>query len=199
MPQAGGPEPVAAEPAVSETSDERTTYDAARSRTQTVRTAPRLERLSVSLVIDTSLAEQRDEIIELVKAAVGFDAKRQDLFGVSTTSFAVDQTAAEPGAEEAQEAPKRPNPTLELLLTRGVEIVAALAFAIVLLKSLKGPKRSAAAGAARGAGALADGGLPEPDPALVARAQIEELVRSNPRRVGEILSRWASEETAGAR
>jgi hypothetical protein len=39
----------------------------------------------------------------------------------------------------------------------------------------------------------------ELDPALLARAQIDELVRSNPRRVGEILSRWASEETAGAR
>ena len=45
----------------------------------------------------------------------------------------------------------------------------------------------------------AGGAAIELDPALVARAQIEELVRSNPRRVGEILSRWASEETAGAR
>ena len=193
VPQSG----VAAAPAaLSETTDEKTTFDAARSRTQTVRTTPKLERLSVSLVIDTSLAEKREEIVELVKAAVGFDAQRQDLIGVSTTAFAVDADAAEPGEVE-EAAPAAPNRTLELLLTRGVEIVAALAFVIVLLKSLKGGKR--AAKAAAGGSALAANGLPEPDPALVARAQIEELVRSNPRRVGEILSRWASEETAGAR
>ena len=188
---------VAAAPsALSETTDEKTTFDAARSRTQTVRTTPKLERLSVSLVIDTSLAEKREEIVELVKAAVGFDAQRQDLLGVSTTAFASDPDAAAPG-EVAEPAPA-PNRTLELLLTRGVEIVAALAFVIVLLKSLKGGKRAAKAAAA-GGNALAANGVPEPDPALVARAQIEELVRSNPRRVGEILSRWANEETAGAR
>jgi flagellar biosynthesis/type III secretory pathway M-ring protein FliF/YscJ len=161
-----------------------------------VRTTPKLERLSVSLVIDTSLAEKREEIVELVKAAVGFDVQRQDLIGVSTTAFATEEGAAEPEASE-EPAPKAPNRTLELLMTRGVEIVAALAFVIVLLKSLKGGKR--AAQAAAGGHAQAGGGHPEPDPALVARAQIDELVRSNPRRVGEILSRWASEETAGAR
>jgi flagellar M-ring protein FliF len=189
----------APEAAVSETSDERTTYDAARSRTQTVRTAPELTRLSVSLVIDESLQQKRDEIVELVKAAVGFDPKRQDVIGVSTTSFAVDAPPAE-GQAPAAEEPKQPNPTLELLLQRGVEIVAALAFVIVLLKSLKGQKKRAPS-AKSASGALAEPGdvVIEADPALVARAQIEELVRTNPRRVGEILSRWASEETAGAR
>jgi flagellar biosynthesis/type III secretory pathway M-ring protein FliF/YscJ len=194
-------EPIAAasEAAISETTDERTTYDAARSRTQTVRTAPELTRLSVSLVIDESLQQKREEIVELVKAAVGFDPKRQDVIGVSTTSFAVEAPPAEDEAA-APEEPKRPNPTLELLLQRGVEIVAALAFVIVLLKSLKGQKKRAPSGKSV-AGALAEPGevVIEADPALVARAQIEELVRTNPRRVGEILSRWASEETAGAR
>jgi len=36
---------------------------------------------------------------------------------------------------------------------------------------------------------------PEADPELLARARVEELVKSDPRRVGEILSRWASEES----
>jgi hypothetical protein len=31
------------------------------------------------------------------------------------------------------------------------------------------------------------------DPEALARAKIEELVRTDPRRVGEILSRWAGE------
>ena len=91
---------------------------------------------------------------------------------------------------------------MELLLTRGVEIVAALAFVLVLLKSLKGPKSAGAkggSGARGGAGGADTEPQVELDPALVARAQIDELVKSNPRKVGEILSRWASEDTVGAR
>jgi len=194
----------AAPGATSETSDERTTYDTARSRTQTVRTAPRLERLSVSLVIDDSLTEKRDEIVELVKAAVGFDSNRKDVIGVSTTSFAVAPEAADEGGEggaaAAPAAPGAPNRAVELLLTRGVEIVAALAFALVLLKSLKGGEKRSPARSRSTEPAQAGGvGAAEPDPALLARAEIDELVRSDPRRVGEILSRWANEETAGAR
>lgn len=197
----------AAPEAMSETSDERTTYDAARTRTQTVRTAPRLARLSVSLVLDDSLGERREQIVQLVKAAVGFDETRQDLIGVSTTAFAVPEEGADGAVEGEPAAPAEPSPVLELLLTRGVEIVSALAFVTVLLLSLRGARgaRAAPAGApARGAGSSAVAGAitdlaGEVDPALLARAQIDELVRSNPRRVGEILSRWASEETAGAR
>lgn len=192
----------AASEAMSETSDERTTFEAARTRTQTIHTAPRLERLSISLVIDDTLGPRREEIVQLVKAAVGFDESRQDLIGVSSTSFASEE-AEEVDAAEAVEVPSGPNPTVELLLTRGVEIVAALAFVIVLLKSLSGGKakgkrsKEGARVAPEGAGAQALS--LEPDPAALARAQIEELVRSNPRRVGEILSRWASEEKAGVR
>jgi flagellar M-ring protein FliF len=192
--------------AMSETSDERTTYDAARTRTQTVRTAPRLARLSVSLVLDDSLAERREQIVQLVKAAVGFDETRQDLIGVSTTAFAVPEEGADEPAEGEGAAPAAPSPVLELLLTRGVEIVSALAFVTVLLLSLRGARGSrgaarttaASTGSTPGAGGSADP-AGELVPALLARAQIDELVRSNPRRVGEILSRWASEETAGAR
>jgi len=92
------------------------------------------------------------------------------------------------------------------VLQRGVEIAAALVFALLLLSSLRGSKRSAAAAAPAGDGATAGhttarvpvGGPGEPmvDPETLARAQIEELVRSDPRRVGEILSRWAGEGAA---
>ena len=190
-----------AEERLSETSDEKTTYDAARTRTQTVRTAPRLERLSVSLVIDESLVEKQAEIVDLVKAAVGFDAERNDVIGVSTTAFAVEEMPEEgEGVGEVEAAPAPPNPTMELLLTRGVEIVAALAFILVLLKSLKpSSKTDGASGRGAGGASSEPDATHEPDPAMVARAQIEELVRSNPRKVGEILSRWASEDTVGAR
>jgi flagellar biosynthesis/type III secretory pathway M-ring protein FliF/YscJ len=191
------------------TTDEKTLFDVSRSKTQTVRTAPRLARLSVSLVIDDSLAQKREEIVEIVKAAVGFDEGRKDVIGVSTTTFAIEELPE--GAEGADDVGAPPNPTTELLLTRGVEIVAALGFVVLLLLSLKGgaSKRGASApsGAAgtagpgtrraRGGSGTDDFGLEdeeEIDPALVAQVQIEELVKTDPRRVSEILSRWASEE-----
>jgi hypothetical protein len=34
------------------------------------------------------------------------------------------------------------------------------------------------------------------DPEALARAQIDELIRTDPRRVGEVLSRWAEEGAA---
>ena len=201
--------------AESSTSDERTIYTVPRSRTQTVRTLPQLVRLNVGLVLDASLEAKRDEIRTLVAAAVGLDEKRKDVLGVSV----VDLAAAHPDpaedtgepAEALDTGSEAPSPTLELLLQRGVEIAAALVFAVLLLGSLRGSKKAAAAvadapggarstsagGGTHAASAHAGGpGEPQVDPEALARAQIEELVKSDPRRVGEILSRWAGEGAA---
>ena len=83
--------------------------------------------------------------------------------------------------------------TMEMLMTRGVEIVAALGFVVVLLLSLKAPKKAPSNPTTIGPDGEEEFGLDEPDPSLLARAQIEELVKTDPRRVGEILSAWASE------
>lgn len=190
----------------STTTDERTTYEVPRTRTQTVRLMPHLERLNVSLVIDAGLEEKREEIRSMVAAAVGFDESRKDTLGVTVAEMRVEQPEAGEGAEDgAQTAPEpqgtaAPSPTLELLIQRGVEIIAALAFILILFASLRGSKK-AAAGAADGPAAAGgeastdEARAAEADPELLARAQIEELVKSDPRRVGEILSRWASEES----
>lgn len=190
---------------MSSTKDEKTTYEASRSRTQTVRSVPRLERLFVSLVLDESLASKKDEIQKLVEAAVGFDRQRQDVIGVSQTAFATPESAGpSEGAEGAAAAAEEGlSPTLELLLQRGVEIVSALAFLALLITSLKGSKKRAAAETAPLAGGSSnstvqsgpDGQSISVDPEALARAQIEELVRSDPRRVGEILSRWVDEKS----
>jgi len=177
--------------------EERAQYETGRSKTQTVRTAPRVARLSVSLMIDESLAAKRDEIVEIVKAGVGFDTRRNDVIGVSTTTFAAEEVSLDeqgnPVPGSAAPPAEESNRTMELLMTRGVEIVAALGFVLVLLLSLKGTKGGAAAGAAGGEGGAERAGFDEPDPALVARMQIEELVKSDPRRVGAILSSWAND------
>ena len=179
---------------VAKSKESKRVYDTSRSTTQTVRSTPQLERLSVSLMLDESLAEKRDEIEGIVKAAVGFDETRNDSFSVGTTTFAVESDAVtEPadGEAVADGSDSGPSPMLELLLQRGIELIAALAFIVLLFKTLKGPGKADPAGK----GADADDGAEAPDPELLARHQIEELVRTDPRRVGEVLSRWADEST----
>ncbi|MCC7011018.1 MAG: hypothetical protein IT454_00535 [Planctomycetes bacterium] len=195
---------------VSKTKDEKKVFEASRSRTQTVRNVPRLERLFVSLVLDDSLAQKKDEIQKIVEAAVGFDRTRQDVIGVTTTAFAVAPT--EVGTEgdpavQPEPADEGLSPMMEMLVKRGVEIVSAIVFLVLLLTSLKGSKKKAE-GAVRVAGgavlastaggssgaASGDENAAAIDPEVLARAQIEELVRSDPRRVGEILSRWVDEK-----
>lgn len=204
------------------TKDNRTTYEASRTRTETVRTTPRLERMSVALVIDESLAAKKAEIQKIVEAAVGFDSGRQDTIGVTTTSLSVPEAVAADGTlpdgttpEEAPAEEPGLSPMMETLLQRGVEIVSALAFLGLLATSLKGSKKGAPGAGAGHAPALAGAGAPagtsggsagspalvnadgsamEVDPEVLARAQIEELVRTDPRRVGEILSRWVDEK-----
>jgi flagellar biosynthesis/type III secretory pathway M-ring protein FliF/YscJ len=185
---------------VAKTLDEKKTFEASRQRTQTVRSTPHLERLFVSLVLDESLGAKQAEIQRIVEAAVGFDKSRQDVFGVTTTAFAVE--SVEEGAEAPEGAAPTeegaPNRMLEMLLERGVEIASALVFLFLLVSSLKGSKKLAAnAGGSAGStgGGSTGAGEASIDPEVLARAQIEELVRSDPRRVGEILSRWIDEKS----
>lgn len=186
-------------PLLATSKDEKKTFEASKSRTQTVRDVPRLERLSVALVVDESLAAKRDEIQRIVEAAVGFDRTRQDVIGVTTTSFARPARPA-PGAPAGDGGPGALG---EWGLERGVEIAVALAFLYLLVTSLRGgarrDRRSAAGSATTHLPAAAPGpdlpGDAEIDPEMLARAQIEELVRTDPRRVGEILSRWVDDRS----
>ena len=184
--------------AVATTEDEKLTYDASRSRTQTVRSAPTLERLSVSLVLDESLAAKQAEIRALVEAAVGFDVQRNDALGMSTTSFAVDaprplanDSGAPSSASGTDSAPAAPT---RWWIERGIEIAAGLGFVILLVWSLR-PSRAAKLSTATAVDDELAAGPAEIDPEQLARAHIEELIKSDPRRVGEILSRWADEAT----
>jgi flagellar biosynthesis/type III secretory pathway M-ring protein FliF/YscJ len=182
-------------PVLATTKDEKKTFEASKSRTQTVRNVPRLERLSVALVVDETLATKKDEIQRIVEAAVGFDRTRQDVIGVTTTSFARPARSVPGAAAPAEDASE----ITQMWLERGVEIAVALAFLYLLVTSLRGSRSSrrpiAALLPAVAEGPQAPGDDAEIDPELLARAQIEELVRSDPRRVGEILSRWVDDRS----
>ncbi len=179
---------------------------------------PRITRLSVALVADESVTTNPAQLEAMVKAAVGFEEKRGDQFEAFTTSLASVARDAEgnPILPEEPAPVEPPNAYLELAIEHGVEVVAALAFVFVLMRSLKGAgaARRAAAGEASGQGADADDELtpapgqrlavPAPrllneeelaaiDPEVLARAQVEELVRSDPERVTDILKKWATE------
>ncbi|MHC4892603.1 MAG: flagellar M-ring protein FliF C-terminal domain-containing protein [Planctomycetota bacterium] len=67
----GLPQPTQ-EPQVASITDTRTEYEPSKTVTQTVRRTPRLERMSVSMFLDTSLAEQEQALVRAVKATVGF-------------------------------------------------------------------------------------------------------------------------------
>jgi len=170
------------------TSEEKKDYAPSIAREERVRIAPELKRLSVALFLDQSVAGEKDNLEEAIKAAVGFDPDRRDEFSTAVLAFVAPPQPEPEGSTES--APSgEPNPLLEILLRRGVEISSALVFLVLLLRTLKGskPRREPAAGVvAREEESI--------DPELLARARVDELLRSDPAKVGEILSRWAREE-----
>ena len=173
-----------------------------RETTHQVSVTPTLRRMSIALAVDQSLEARLPQLEEWVKAALHFDEERGDRFSSFATPFA-GVARGEDGAPvppEPAPAPPEPNPIVELLLRRGIELAAGLAFLVVLVKSLRGARRALGEAAAQAETARA-AARPEVDADALARLQVEELVRSDPERVGEILSRWALEEPepAGAR
>lgn len=205
----------------SKSKDEVTRSVVGRSTEHRTSRTPEITRLSVALIADESVSANLVKLEGLVKAAVGFDATRNDSFESYTAPLASIERDDEgaPILPEPAEPIAPPNEYLELAIEHGVEIFAALAFIFVLLKSLKSVKDSknvktavatTSSKSAAGGSSSVDGES-EPgeddsdelnaiDPELLARAQVEELVRSDPERVSAILANWASEaaESVGA-
>ena len=194
------------EPVMATTEETRTQYQPSRVFDERVQSTPRLKRLSVALFVDESVEPERMESLRrLVSAAVNLDETRQDVLTAERLQFLVPE-ASEDAAETAplEELPSGPSPMLETLLTRGVEILTAVVFLFFLAKSLKsaakGSGEAAAPAMVRRVGP--DGTVTEVpatqeseiDPELLARLQIEQLLDSDPEKVGQILSSWARGE-----
>ncbi|TAJ23516.1 MAG: hypothetical protein EPO68_02955 [Planctomycetota bacterium] len=230
-----------ADQGVARTEESRSAYYVPKSTVATVNRSPVLKRLSVSLFLDESLAERQKELESSIKAAVGYDESRKDAFSAVKLPFSgggAKPGAGAPGATstEGADAPQQdsiepeapPSRLVQLLLDRGVEIVAAIAFVFVLLRTVRGPRApkadkkkgktaegadaapvpNAPTGSANGAAAGANGNGRKAADELVpaARVKVAELVKQDPERVGRILSDWArpaaerpASEKAGAR
>lgn len=171
---------------------------------QTVRRRPVRRRMSVSLMLDESLAERETAIADNVRAMVGYDAKRLDQMFVEVLPFAVvEPMDAEP------EAATGVSPLIELLLTRGLEFAAGLGFLLVLFLSLRKSKKDqpkaedeapngegidpdSVPGLLTPAGTRYSGGEAEEavDPEVLALARVQELLENEPEKVGELLTAW---------
>jgi flagellar biosynthesis/type III secretory pathway M-ring protein FliF/YscJ len=196
----------AAEPAT--TSESRQTTAVGEETSHSIDDAPTLERLTVSLFLDESLKDKQAQLEEVVTNAVGLVPTRDGKIATVVTPFASvlrddKGLIVKPPPTEKLEAPSR---LMELLLQRGVEIAAAAIFLVVLLKALKSAPRALSPDGPASEGhdpiaALAAADEIE-DPRLremVARRQIDELIRNDPERVSTILSRWAADEEKAAR
>ncbi|MEE8469093.1 MAG: flagellar M-ring protein FliF C-terminal domain-containing protein [Planctomycetota bacterium] len=184
----------AADAPVSTTLDEEKRYAYPRKTTHLVQTRPVLERLTVSLYIDESLAAELVMAEELVKDVVGFDDTRGDhMTAVAIGLVGVADGIPIPAVVEP--APDPPNPLMRTLLERGVEILAAAVFLFVLLRSLKKSKVDAPApGAGRGVEEASPEDGEDVDLGLLARRRVDQLIEDEPEKVGVLLSRWAADE-----
>lgn len=167
---------------------------------------PQIKRLSVSLIVDKSLEADLDSLGKVVKAQACFDETRSDGFESFAMPLNLERDdQGNPVQPEKPEPAAPPNEYMMLALEYGVEILAAIAFIFILMKSLRGPQPSKAKAAKQGAqggitsaaaaaAKAAEESLETIDPNILARAQVEELVRSDPEKVSEILAQWAKEE-----
>jgi flagellar M-ring protein FliF len=202
---AGVPPPGGGSSGTAETSDKETQSVVGTAVEHSRNQRPRIKRLSVAMTVDSSVATDLESLAEMVKSAVGFDETRNDQFKsfVTTLASLERDEAGNPIAPAKPEPVAPPNEYLLLALEHGVEILAALAFVFILLKSMRGAKDAAGKGGKKGSAAViaareaqeAEAAAAEHiDPSLLARAQVEELVRSDPERVSEILAQWARDE-----
>lgn len=204
----GGPSgPTAGESTpIATNSESRTVYETGVATEHVLQVGPRLERLYVSLLVDDELeqeigSEGFSQLVNVVKTAVGYEAQRGDQIEIGMAPFEglkpVLDEHGQPLAPQELESPG-PSPVLRLLLERGVEMIAALAFVIVLLRTLKSEKKSARSEVAAAQAAAASEVVVEPqiDPEELLLHQVDGLVKNDPERVGKILSRWAREDTA---
>ncbi len=183
------------EPMKENTSDEKKEFVPTISREDKVDYVPRLERLSVALFLDHSLSSEEVKLEELeaaIKASVGFMETR-DVFSSAIFPFASNDTPAAEGTPAAESELSEPNPMIDKLLRHGLEIGTGLIFLTLLLRSFrKGSAVQAPAGGRNYPPGTPMGG--DIDPEILARLKVEQMLESEPAKLGDALTRWIQED-----
>ena len=177
-----------AEASESETS---TRYIYGRTTTHTEVGAPALERIRIALAVHDAVKDRVSEAENLVKGLVPFDSERDELHlaVIPLASITLDENGV-PVLPIIEPAPAPTNRMLSMLMERGVELLAAGAFLLVLMKSLRrgGAKSVAQTKPAANLDSLAD---EEVDLDLLAHKHVERMLEEDPEKVAALLSRWA--------
>lgn len=193
------------------TEDQTRNYDVSTTTTTSVARVPRLERLSVAVLVDGAGGQPRPEaeiarLGELAKRAVGFDADRGDTFEISSSPFV--------RAEEPAPPPAPPPALLERPAVRwgalGAAGLAALAVLGLATRRRRPPAAIAPLPIRPGArvaeieAALARDaelpGAPAPRPAALAdpsaalRDRARDLATQDPTRTAHLLKAWIAQE-----
>lgn len=180
----------AADSEIAKTQESRKEYMPARKTTYLKQTQPSLLRMTVSLVLDESLEHKLEDATEALKGVVGFNPERGDFLHAMVQQLPGierDENGL-PIAQTLPEPAPSTNPMISMLLERGVEIVAALAFLFLLFKTLKKSGSPVPQPETAGGPQISDEEL---DMDALARRHVEELVQTEPEKVGALLSRWA--------
>jgi flagellar biosynthesis/type III secretory pathway M-ring protein FliF/YscJ len=178
-----------AEPAT--TSEVNKRYAPARNYKYTKHDQPVLTRLTVSLILDESVAASLLGAQDSIKGVLGFDSKRDEMFAVTQLLHGVERDSdGNPVAAAPIEAPEEPmSGTMLMLIENGVEIVAAIAFIMLLVRALK--RGNVNIEINQPGADLENLKDDEIDMDALARRHVEDLLARDPDRVGALLSRWA--------
>jgi flagellar M-ring protein FliF len=195
-----------AEPALSKASEQERVFAPSRTLTTTEQRTPKLSRMSVALYLDSSISgSNRTAIENAVKATVGFSTQRGDEFQFAQLEFAKPEESA---AGAAPAADSGLPPIVTMLLDRAVEIVLAIVFLFLLLRTVRGAgkarkQREKELEALR-AEELEMRRLQREEqvariqaqkeeaqsPLVVSKSRVASLVGEEPDKVGELLSAW---------
>jgi flagellar M-ring protein FliF len=176
------------------TEDRTRNYEVSKTVTRIVERSPRVERLSVAVIVDGVDGAPRPDaevqsLGELAKRAVGFDPERGDAFEI--TSMVFPTAADEPAAAPA------PRPAWYWAVLAGGALAVLALFALLLLR--RRPTRLATTPLPAGArvadleAALAGAPLPDrsfPAGETALRDRARELAASDPSRAAQLLKAW---------
>jgi len=197
----------------SSSEDEIRNYEISQTTTQTVARAPRLQRLSLALLIDGVNGSPRDaaelaRLGELAKKAVGFDPARGDAFEISSVVF---ERAGAAGEEADADAPDAPAPLPPWAIGAGAAATLAVAALCVLaLRRRRTPDMLQPQPVLRAGATVAEleeeqlQPAPEPirpalaDPEAAVRERARELARRDPARAAYLLRAWIAADMESA-
>lgn len=194
--------------------DQIRNFDVSKTTTTTVARVPRLQKISVAVLVDGVGGKPRpqaelDKLGELARRAVGYDQARGDEFDISSAPF----TRSEEAAGEAAPAAPAARPWwiwaavgggVLLLLVVGLLAMRRKPAPVTADLGLLTPGASVAqieAALAREAALPPSGVPPRPalqDPAASLRERARELASKDPTRAAHILKAWMAQEQARA-